>query len=172
MKLKNGKSTVYTAALLISMGSAAASAQQEEFELGSAEEATPSVDGSASTPASPTSNSKGFFGDLNFQVELGASFSYWDPGVNGDILNFDTEGAEVARLLAGINYKKQNMLMFSYERPFTDSPEQDALLEKNKSEDTSFEQIIGEIGLAPLADIFNVRNKASSKKSVGEIIVF
>jgi len=88
-------------------------------------------------------------GPLYFNLNLGFTVSGWKPCDRGDNarISFDTEGLEAYSILSSLGFKQTDFLIFDYEAPFNNTPEQSQMLEVNSRTYHGFEKYTGGIKL-------------------------
>jgi hypothetical protein len=92
---------------------------------------------------------------LSGDAEFGATFFSWAPDYQAEagraILKFNTEGARLLRFQGNVGYDQMSFLSVSYERPISQTEDQQALIKANSTQETGIERFTGGIALDPFA---------------------
>lgn len=92
---------------------------------------------------------------ISGDVEIGATFFSWAPDYQADagkeILKFNTEGARLYRFQGNLGYDQMSFLNFAYERPISQTQNQQELIKANSMHESGIERFTGGIALDPFA---------------------
>lgn len=92
---------------------------------------------------------------FSYDAEIGATFFSWAPDYQTDagreILKFNTEGARLYRFQGNLGYDRMSFLNFTYERPISQTENQQELIRANSTKESGIERFTGGIALDPFA---------------------
>ncbi|WP_447969879.1 hypothetical protein [Nitrospira sp. M1] len=77
--------------------------------------------------------------------------SRWDPGWLDNILDFETKGLQTYGTRLALGYKTDQLLTLTYELPLNDTPDQQDLLNSNKTSNTGIKGLVLDIRLKTLS---------------------
>jgi len=93
--------------------------------------------------AAPVSNQS----RISLQPFAGISFHGWNPGLSGNILEFDTEGLQALRAGVGIAWYGRPLLRLQYAGTLKSTPQQQEMLEASREETSTVQEMLGFLDL-------------------------
>lgn len=108
--------------------------------------------------ASPDTQQTGFRNLLALDLAAGMIYNQWEPGLEGGVITFDTEGLQAWWAGAGLMVAGQPVFSLRYDAPFKSSPQQEEMLQAAVHSDTGFEQLVGLLDLLPITSKY-LKNK-------------
>jgi len=102
-----------------------------------------------------------FFGDIT----VGYEHAQWEINdtMEVPVVTYRTEGLQVIRLCSTLGYREMSLLDIVYERPITNTPEQNQMFAANIKNEAGLEKFTGGIKLDPIATHFFPRDSMIDK---------
>jgi hypothetical protein len=100
-------------------------------------------------PESPSTTAR-LLDILAVDAAMGMANHHWSPGFGDNVIEFETEGLQAWWVEASLRVGVQPVLTLRMDRPFHDTPEQQAMLQAAVDDQSGFEEFAGLLDLMPI----------------------